>query len=152
MIQEAVQGLPGVRSEDRGDGILIVISPNVPTVKAIDQLLRVLPRALDQHNSSQRNRNPARFQLRLSVSVGPVVSDTMGVSGETIIVAARLVEAPAFKEAFVESTARLGIIVSQFVYDTVIRHSPDQDYVASFFEVPVEVKEFRTTAWMKLIG
>jgi hypothetical protein len=152
MIQESMQGLPGVRSEDRGDGILIVISPNVPTGEAIDQLLRVLPRALDQHNSSQCNRNNARFQLRLSVSVGPVVSDTMGVSGETIIVAARLVEAPAFKEAFIGSTARLGIIVSQFVYDTVIRHSQDQDYVASYFEVPVKVKELRTRAWMKLIG
>ena len=152
MIQEAVQGLPGVRSEDRGDGSLIVVPPNVPTAEAIDQLLRVLPGALDQHNSSQRNRNTARFQLRLSVSVGPVESDTMGVSGETIIIASRLVEAPAFKEAFVGSTARLGIIVSQFIYDTVIRHSRDQDYTASYFEVPVEVKEFRTTAWMKLIG
>ncbi len=152
MIQEAMQDLPGVRSEDRGDGILIVISPNVPTVEAIDQLLRVLPRALDQHNSSQRNRNSARFQLRLSVSVGPVASDRMGVSGEAIIVAARLVEAPAFKEAFVGCTARLGIIVSQFVYDTVIRHSPDLDYVASYFEVRVEVKELHTTAWMRLIG
>jgi CRP-like cAMP-binding protein len=152
MIQEATQDLQDVRSEDRGDGILIVIPPNVPTAEAIDQLLRALPRALDQHNSSQRNRNSARFQLRLSASVGPVASDKMGVSGEAIIVAARLVEAPAFKEAFVGSTARLGIIVSQFVYDTVIRHSPDLDYVASYFEIRVEVKELSTTAWMKLIG
>ena len=152
MIQEATQDLSDVRSEDRGDGTLIVIPPNVPTAKAIDELVRVLPGALDQHNSSQRNRNTARFQLRLSVSVGPVESDTVGVSGETIIVASRLVEAPAFKEAFKGSTARLGIIVSRFVYDTVIRHSRDEDYAASYFEIPVEVKEFRTTAWMKLIG
>jgi CRP-like cAMP-binding protein len=152
MIQEATKGLSGVRSEDRGDGILIVISPSVPTVTAVDQLLRVLPRALDEHNSNQRNYNPARFQLRLSVSVGPVISDKMGVSGEAIIVAARLIEASAFKAAFIGSTARLGIIVSEFVYNTVIRHSQDHDYTASYFEVPVEVKELRTSAWMKLIG
>jgi CRP-like cAMP-binding protein len=150
MMKAGMQGFSGARLEDRGDGILIVIPPDVPTTKAIDQLLRVLPRALDQHNSSQHN--PAQFQLRLSVSVGPVASDAMGVTGEAIIAAARMVEAPAFKEAFTGSTVRLGVIVSPFVYDTVIRHDQDQDYVASYSPVPVEVKESRTTAWMMLIG
>lgn len=79
--------------EDRGDGILMVIPPGVPTAETMEQLLRVLPRALDQHNGGQRN--PAQFQLRLSVNVGPVVSDDMSVSGEAIIVAARMVEATA---------------------------------------------------------
>jgi hypothetical protein len=150
MIQAAMQGFPDARLEDRGDGVLIVIPPDVPTARAMDQLLHVLPRALDQHNRSQRN--PAQFQLRLSVNVGPVVSDAMGVSGEALIVAARLVEAPALKEAFTGSTARLGVIVSPFVYDTVVRHDQDQHYVASYSQVPVEVKESRTTAWMMLVG
>jgi len=149
MIEAAIHDYSGVRSEDRGDGILIVIPPEVPTAKIMNQILRVLPPALDQHNRS--HRNPAQFQLRLSVNVGPVVSDEMGVSGEAIIVAARIVEAPAFKEAFIESTARLGIIVSPFVYDTVVRHDQDEDYVASYFPVAVEVKEYSATAWMMLM-
>jgi TIR domain/Cyclic nucleotide-binding domain len=149
MMQTAMQGFPGARLEDRGDGVLIVIPPDVSTARAMDQLLRVLPRALDRHNSS--HRNPAQFQLRLSVNVGPVRSDSMGVAGEAIIVAARMVEARAFKEAFTGSTACLGIIVSPFVYDTVVRHDQDQHYVASYSPVHVEVKEFRTTAWMMLI-
>lgn len=149
MIQAAMQGFPGARLEDRGDGVLIVIPPNVSTARAMDQLLRVLPRALDQHNSS--HRDPAQFQLRLSVNVGPVTSDGMGVAGEAIIVAARMVEAPAFKEAFAGTTACLGIIVSPFVFDTVVRHDQDQRYVASYSPVPVEVKESHTTAWMTLI-
>jgi CRP-like cAMP-binding protein len=148
--QAAMEGLPGVRSQDRGDGILTVIPPNVSTVKVMDQLLHVLPDALNQHNSSQRNA--AQIQLRLSVNVGPVVTDTMGFSGEAIIVAARLVEASAFKDSFLGSPVRLGIIVSQFVYDTVIRHSKDKAYVASYSKVTVSVKEYRTTAWMTLIG
>ncbi|MGD0069338.1 MAG: hypothetical protein ABSB76_38700, partial [Streptosporangiaceae bacterium] len=154
MIQAAMQGFPGARLEDRGDGILIVIPPDVPpdvpTARAIDQLLRVLPQALDQHNSSYRN--PAQFQLRLSVNVGPVTSDAMGVDGEALIVAARMVEAPALKEAFTGSTVRLGVIVSPFVYDTVVKHDQDRNYVASYSRVPVEVKESRTTAWMMLVG
>ncbi len=149
IMHAAIGGYSGVRLEDRGDGILIVIPAEVPTAKIMDQLLRVLPSGLDRHNSS--HRSSAQFQLRLSVNVGPVVSDEMGVSGEAIIVAARIVEAPAFKEAFTGSTARLGIIVSPFVYDTVVRHDQDEAYVASYFPVPVEVKEYHATAWMMLM-
>ncbi len=148
MTNAAMQGMPDAWSEDRGDGILTVIPPNVSTAEVLDQLLRELPRALSRHNTSQRS--PARFQLRLAVNVGPVVSDTMGVSGEAIIVAARLVEAPDFKVALARSTANLGVIASPFVYETVIRHCQDPSYVASYSPVPVEVKESRTTAWMKL--
>ena len=150
MMQAAVQGFSDARLEDRGDGVLIVIPPDVPTARALDQLFRVLPRELGQHNSS--HRNPAQFQLRLSVNVGPVTSDSMGISGEALIVAARMVEAPALKEAFTGSTARLGVIVSPFVYDTVVRHDQDRDYVASYSQVRVEVKESITTAWMMLVS
>jgi hypothetical protein len=147
MTQAAVQGMPGARTEDRGDGFLTVVPPNVATARVIDQLLKELPVALDLHNSAQRES--VRFKLRLAVNVGPVVSD-MGVSGEAIIVAARLVEAPQFKEAIAGSKASLGVIASPFVYETVIRHGADPHDVASYSEVPVEVKESDTTAWMKL--
>lgn len=148
MTRAAIQGISGVWSEDRGDGILTVAPPNVSTAKVLDRLIQELPRALDQHNCGERES--ARFQLRLAVNVGPVVSDTMGVSGEAIIVVARLVEAPGFKQALAGSTAALGVIASPFVYETVIRHGQDPDYVATYSPVPVEVKESRTSAWMTL--
>ena len=148
MTNAAMHGIPDVWSEDRGDGILMVIPPNVSTAKVMERLLQELPRALDRHNGSQRV--PARFQLRFAINVGPVVSDTVGVSGEAIIVAARLVEAPDFKEALANSTANLGVIASPFVYETVIRHGQDPSYVESYSQVPVVVKASRTTAWMRL--
>jgi len=148
MTDAAMQGISGVWLEDRGDGILMVAPPDISTAKVLDRLLRELPRAVDQHNCSVRES--ARFQLRLAVNVGPVVSDTLGVSGEAIIVAARLVEAPDFKQGLASSTAGLGVIASPFVYETVIRHGQDPDYVAAYSPVPVEVKESRTTAWMTL--
>ena len=149
MTQAAMQGMPDARSEDRGDGFLTVVPPDASTTRVIDQLLKELPVALELHNSTQRES--ARFKLRLAVNVGPVVSD-MGVSGEAIIVAARLLEAPHFKEAIARSTASLGVIVSPFVYETVIRHGADSRDVASYSQVPVEVKESNTMAWMKLLG
>ena len=148
MTQAAMQGMPDAQSEDRGDGFLTVVPPNVSTARVIDQLFRELPAALELHNSAQRES--VRFKLRLALNVGPVVSDTMGVSGEAIIVVARLVEAPSFKKAIAESTVSLGVMASPFVYETVIRHSSNPSDVASYSRVPVEVKESDTTAWMKL--
>ena len=148
MMETAMQGIPDVRSEDRGDGVLMVIPPAVSTARVMDRLLHVLPGELDRHNSSQRE--PARIQLRLAVNVGPVVSNAMGVSGEAIIVAARLLEAPDFKEALARSKDILGIIASPFIYEAIIQRSLDPSYAASYSPVPIQVKESRTTGWMKL--
>lgn len=148
MTNTCLRGIPGVWSEDRGDGLLVVIPPTVSTGQVLSQLLSELPIALDRHNSTQRVS--VRFQLRFAVNVGPIVSDAMGVSGEAIIVVARLVEAPSFKEAMARSTAGLGVIASPFVYETVIRHGSNPSDVASYSQVSVEVKESNTTAWMKL--
>jgi CRP-like cAMP-binding protein len=150
MTQMAMRGFPDARSEDRGDGFLTVVPPDVSTARVLDQLLKELPSALDLYNGSQRES--ARFKLRLAVNVGPVVTDMSGVSGEAIIVAARLVEAPRFKTALAESTGALGVIASPFVYENVVRHGTDPDDVASYCQVPVEVKESDTTAWMKVFG
>jgi hypothetical protein len=150
MTQKALQGLPGAQSEDRGDSFLTVVPPDAATARVLDQLMRELPVALERHNSTQGES--ARFKLRLAVNVGPVVSHMGGVSGEAIIVAARLVEAPSFKRALTESNASLGVIASPFVYETIVRHGSDPREVASYFQVPVEVKETSTTAWMKLFA
>jgi hypothetical protein len=142
MTHAALRGIPsGWSWDDRGDGLLMVIPPSVPTASVIAQLVEELPPALERHNST----HPAatRIQLRVAVSAGPVVSDTMGVSGEAIIVSARLVDAPVFKEAVANSTASLGVIVSAFVHETGI----DQ---AGYAQVQVKVKELSMPAWIRL--
>ena len=93
-----LQELPDVWSwDDRGDGLLTVVPPSVPTARIIGHLHKELPAALEEHNRA--HPDSARIQLRVAVNVGPVVTDTMGVSGEAIIITARLVEAPLLKEA-----------------------------------------------------
>ncbi len=73
----------------------------------------------------------------------------MGVSGEAIIVTARLVEAPQFKRAIDASGASLGVIASTFIYETVIKHSRD---LTGYSQVQVDVKETSVTAWMKVFN
>jgi hypothetical protein len=146
MTHTVLRDLPDEWSwDDRGDGLLTVVSPSVPTAKVVAHLHKELPGALDEHNRVYPDS--ARIQLRVAINVGPVASDVMGVSGEAIIVTARLVEAPVFKRVMRESGASLGIVASTFIYESVIRHGP---YLEGYSEVPVKVKESSTVAWMKL--
>jgi len=138
-----------VRSVDGGDGVLIVVPPNVPPAEVLDRLVREFPAALERHNGAVGES--ARFRLRLAVNVGPVASLKDGVSGEAIIVAAHLVEAADFKAAVAASPASLGVIVSPFIYETAVRPNQDLMEVASYSEVPVRIEESNTTAWVRLI-
>jgi len=150
MTETVVDGMPNARIEDRGDGFLTVVPPGVSAARVIAALLNQLPAALDRHNST--HSETARFQLRLAVNIGPVATDIAGVSGEAIIVAARLVEAPHFKEALAKSSASLGVVASPFAYEAVIKRDMGLYEEESYDQVLVEVKEFITTAWMKLIN
>jgi class 3 adenylate cyclase len=146
----ALRGIPGAWSQDRGDGLLTVVPPSVPTAEVIALLHKELPDALDRHNGAAPEST--RFQLRVAVNVGPVTSDTIGVSGEAIIIAARLLDAPIFKNAIAKETAKLGIIASKFVYETVIRHCLNPIDLAGYSEVQAISKESVIPAWMKLLG
>jgi hypothetical protein len=148
MTYAAMRGIPDVWSwEDRGDGLLIVIPPSIPTAEVVEHLHAGLPAALEEHNRT--HPDSARIQLRVAVNVGPVTSDDIGISGEAIIVAARLVEAPPFKEAMDETRANLGIIASTFIYETVVRHHPG---MVGYSQVRVDVKESSILGWLKLFG
>lgn len=147
MTQSMLNGIDDVRSEDRGDGMLTVVWPGIPTAAVVDRLLREMLPALDQHNRS--HGDPTRFQLRAAVDVGPVMSDAMGVSGDAINVIARLVEAPLLKKAMRVDGVCLGVIVTPFIYETVIR---DDQSLTGYRQVHVKVKEFHRLAWMKVFG
>jgi class 3 adenylate cyclase len=150
MTQDLLDELGEVCScEDRGDGLLLVIPPSIPTARAMKYLHRELPPRLRRHNRTYGTY--LQVQLRVAVNVGPVVSDQMGMTGEAIIRTARLLDAPPLKEGIAESRAFLGIIVSAFVYDTAIKHGEGGIDPGSYHQVQVSVKESSFAAWMSLI-
>jgi CRP-like cAMP-binding protein len=138
------------RCEDRGDGLLVIVSPEVPTAQVIERLVSVLPHQLKRHNVTYSAAS--RIQLRLAVEVGPIEDTEVGVTGRSIIGVSRMLEAHAFKRAITVQGAILGVIVSPYVYETHIK--PDGSFLdpADFIEIPVRVKEAQTSAWMQLIG
>lgn len=136
--------------EDRGDGVLVIVPPTIPTSMLIAPLPNDLATALAAHN--EQATDTVRMQLRISLNVGPVVSDHEGVCGESIILAARILEAPVLKRQLASGSADLGLIVSAYVYDTVVKHAPGHVVPAQYRQVRVRVKESRLDAWVCLLG
>jgi RNA polymerase sigma factor (sigma-70 family) len=138
------------RCEDRGDGLLVVVSPEIPTAQVIDRLVTTLPPQLRRHNRTYSTAS--RMQLRVAVEVGPIEDTEFGVTGPSIAGVSRLLDAPAFKRAIKAQEGVLGLIVSPFVYTTCIRPGGSLLDPAGFTEVPVGVKETRRSAWMQVTG
>lgn len=134
--------------EDRGDGVLVIVPPGTPTSLLVDPLTDRLAGSIAAYN--EHAEGPARMQLRVALHVGPVVSDAEGVSGESIIQAARILEAPVLKRELAATGADLGVITSSFVYDTVIKHLPRCQRSGTYRRVRLRVKESALTAWMQL--
>jgi hypothetical protein len=156
ILREAFEGSgvhwAGCHRDDRGDGVLVIVPPDTPTRSVVDALVTRLAAGLRRHNGQASEAT--RFQLRVALEVGPVDSDPEGVSGQAIIHAARLLEAPILKRQLTETTADLGFIVSRYVYDNVITHGTkgDRAGAAGYRQVRSKVKESRITGWMHLAG
>ena len=134
--------------EDRGDGTLIVVPPMISAMRMVDPLIPELASRLRQYN--RRASDVVRIQLRAALHLGPVGKDRSGLTGRSIIVAARMLDAPALKERLAASQADLAFAASDYVYDHVIRHCTGRVDFTSFEHVESQFKESRISAWIHL--
>lgn len=132
--------------EDRGDGILLIVPPRVPTGSIVKRILGDMAAVLHQHNSTAEAA--ARIQMRVALDVGPVVSDAYGVDGLAIIHAARLLDAQVLKRHLAETGTDLGFITSPFVYGTIIQPNPGHVDPAAYQQLKFRVKRQALNAWM----
>src|SRR5690348_12138017 len=108
--------------EDRGDGVLILVAPQVPKAPFVESLPQMLIKALLQYNENSR-RHEERIRLRMALHAGEIKHDAKGVSGPSIVRTFRLIEAPALKAALAQSPGVLAFIVSNWFYDEVVQNS-----------------------------
>ena len=135
-------------SEDRGDGALVLIPPQVPKSWLVTRLPVHLVAALGGHNAACSTK--ARIRLRMALHAGEIHPDAHGVTGNAINRTFRLIEAPALKSALDVSTGVLALIVSGWFYDEVVRHDPAAE-PRSFRHVRAVVKETRVAAWIRIV-
>jgi hypothetical protein len=136
-------------TEDRGDGVLILIPPTVPKSLLVEKLPARLAEMLIQHNAGCPAQ--VRIRLRVALHAGEVHSDEHGHAGTSINRAFRLIEASASRTALRQSSGVVALVVSDWFYDEVVRHCPDAE-PSYFRKVHVTVKESKMTAWIRILG
>jgi O-acetyl-ADP-ribose deacetylase (regulator of RNase III) len=90
-----------------------------------------------------------RIRLRMALHAGEVHPDAHGVAGAAIVRAFRLIEAPALKSALRASPGVMGLVVSDWFFDEVVRHDVSVE-PTSFRRIRVAVKETVTAAWIRV--
>jgi hypothetical protein len=145
-------GIPWAESfcEDRGDGALIVIPPEIPAKGLIDPLPERLRSLVRRHNHV--SCAAANMQLRAAVHIGPVEHDHHGFVGTDVNFAFRMLEARPLKRLLAESGAELGLVVSGFVYDSIVLRHPSLVHPGTFRPLRFRTKNTRARAWTYLPG
>lgn len=131
--------------EDRGDGALILVPPEVPKSLLTGVLPGKIVAGLREYNAVSCLE--ARMRLRLAVHAGEVVWDNTGVVSSAVIHAFRLIDQRALKSTLASSSGMLAVVVSDWFYFEVVRHDaasvPD-----NYREIQVTEKNTRATAWI----
>lgn len=134
-------------SEDRGDGALIMVSPEVPKIRLVTGFPGMLAAAVSRHNAECTM--PERMRLRMALHAGEVYQDAYGVAGGAVNHAFRLVEASELRSALAASPGVLALIVSDWFFYEVARHDPAAE-PGSYRQVQVTVKETATAGWIRV--
>ena len=133
-------------SEDRGDGALILVPPEIPKAYLVTTLPGMLVAAVSRHNATCAG--PEQMRLRVALHAGEVYRDAHGVAGSAVNHAFRLAEAPALRSALAASPGVLAVIVSDWLFSEVVRHDPAAE-PSSYRKVQVAVKETAAVGWIR---
>jgi tetratricopeptide (TPR) repeat protein len=134
--------------EDRGDGMIVLVGPEVPKSLFVESLPVALADALRKHNGGHPEME--RIRLRMALHAGEVNYDEHGATATAINLTFRLLESDAVKKALADSASVLAVIASSWFFQEVVRHSTAD--AAAYHPVPVAVKETVATGWIWLAG
>ncbi|MEU8305747.1 tetratricopeptide repeat protein [Actinomadura sp. NPDC048955] len=132
--------------EDRGDGAMILIRPDVPKERVAGRFPARLAALLERHNGGAPP--DARIRVRVAVHAGEIHHDDHGVAGTAINTAFRLLAADPLRDALRTSPGVLALITSGWFFEEVVRQNP-ACRAAAFRPAQVAVKELRERAWMR---
>jgi len=98
----------GCHHEDRGDGVLILAPPEVAKSVFVESLPDQLVEGLREHNSA--HPAPEHIRLRMALHAGELHYDDHGVTGASVNLTFRLLDAGPLKSALAESPGVLAWI------------------------------------------
>ena len=136
--------------EDRGDGALVVISPNIAVSGLVYPIPEKLLGLIRRHN--RVSCEAARIQLRVATHIGPIHHDGHGFVGHDVNLLHRMLDAPVLKRMLAGSGAEIAFITSRYLHENVVVRRPSIVNPATFRPLTVRVKETRERAWAYTLG
>ncbi|MFF8839234.1 hypothetical protein, partial [Streptomyces sp. NPDC015130] len=136
---------PGTyHQEDRGDGILAALRPDMPPRLMVGRWIDTLYESLRAHNTG---RSP-RLRLRIGMNAGPVVQDRHGLVGRAVDLAARLCDSPTAKQIMAEAQdVDLLVVVSDWLYGNVVAEGGRYVEPDHYRRARIRSKETDEAAW-----
>ncbi|WP_223267672.1 hypothetical protein [Streptosporangium nondiastaticum] len=139
--------------EDRGDGLIVLISGDVAKTAVLRALLTVTPELLHDHN--RLASGGAQMRLRMVLAAGEVAHDpqagtTGGLVGHDLNQAFRLLDSDALRRALAgRADEHCVLAVSTPVYEGVVRHGHHGIRPELFRRTEVTVKDGVLSAWIQ---
>ncbi|MFI9814661.1 nucleotidyl cyclase domain-containing protein [Saccharothrix variisporea] len=127
--------------EGRGDGMAVLVPAWVSKVDLLDPVVPRLAAFLRQHNETA----VPHLRVRISLHAGEVHRDPHGWVGSDLNTACRLVDAGPVRAHLAGHAV---LVVSDVIYQGVVRHGYRRVDPAAFSRVEVAEKEVRATAWV----
>ncbi|MEU6118650.1 hypothetical protein ABZ840_29395 [Streptomyces sp. NPDC047117] len=137
--------------EDRGDGLIVLVSSDIPKTALLRALLTTTPDALRQYN--RLASSSAQMRLRMVLAAGEVAFDPKcgtvgGLVGHDLNQSCRLLDSEVLRKALAQRDADCALGVSPSVYEGVVRHGHRGLRPEEFHHAPVAVKKDRLELWL----
>ncbi|MER5302929.1 hypothetical protein ABT039_26190 [Streptomyces lasiicapitis] len=136
--------------QPQGDQEFAVLPETTPEATVLGPFVRHLATCLSALNA--RSATP-RVRLRLAVDTGVAADAALGHAGPAPVAVARYVNAPQLKAVLAALTeADLAVIVSDRLYQDVVRSGQRDLDPAQYVRAHVRVKEFGGYGWIRVPG
>src|SRR6266508_1272532 len=127
--------------------VIVLIDVVGSAAQVIDTFVGGLTAGLREHRRYVSEQ--ARIRLRVCFDLGLVEAHRGSWAGDVLVRASRLIAAEPVREALrTEPDADLAAVVSDAMYDLVVRHGYGHTPPDSYREIRVRVKEFEGRAWL----
>src|SRR5829696_8869131 len=106
------------RTEDRGDGVLLLLNAEVPKTRVLPWLVLRMAAELNRYNRTAPEAT--RIRVRAVVHAGEVASDAYGHAGKDLNLTFRLLDSDLLRGYLANARTSLVLLVSASIYDDII--------------------------------
>ena len=154
ILQNALRaaGIHPERAEqsEYGDGVLLLLDPQVSKARLLHPLLPRLASGLARYNRAAPDAE--RLRLRVVVHAGELLRDGQGMTGEDLVLAFRLLDSDLVRTRLGQARGDLVLVVSDLIYQGIVKHGYGGINPAGFQPSWVTAKETSARAWLYLPG